>query len=131
MLLVGVEPNLTAVIAEFEAKAESPISVMLSGSSILTFLFLNFLLKADLPILVAAKSAGNLIEVPVTVTAFTFARPAGLNPVMVSPLTVKSEAVKAKQQVLQVMNPLKSRMGLIVKVSWLQQVQLQVRRLYA
>jgi len=92
LLLVGVEPNLTAVIAEFEAKAESPISVMLSGSSILTFLFLNFLLKADLPILVAAKSAGNLIEVPVTVTAFTFARPAGLNPVMVSPFTVKSEA---------------------------------------
>ena len=96
MLLVGVEPNLTAVIAEFEAKAESPISVMLSGSSILTFLFLNFLLNASLPILVAAKPVGNLIEVPVTVTAFTFARPAGLNPVMVSPLTVKSEAVKAK-----------------------------------
>ena len=96
MLLVGVEPNLTAVIAEFEAKAESPISVMLSGSSILTFLFLNFLLNASLPILVAAKSAGNLIEVPVTVTAFTFARPLALNPVIVSPLTVKSEAVKAK-----------------------------------
>ena len=96
MLLVGVEPNLTAVIAEFEAKAESPISVMLSGSSILTFLFLNFLLNASLPILVAAKSAGNLIEVPVTVIAFTFARPLALNPVMVSPFTVKSEAVKAK-----------------------------------
>ena len=46
--------------------------------------------------MVAAKPVGNLIEVPVTVIAFTFARPAGLNPVMVSPLTVKSEAVKAK-----------------------------------
>ena len=96
MLLAGVAPNLTAVIAEFVANAASPISTMLSGSSILTFLLLNFLAKASLPILVAAKSVGNLIEVPVTVTAFTFARPAGLNPVMVSPFTVKSEAVKAK-----------------------------------
>lgn len=88
-------PNVTAVITEFEANAASPISTMLSGSSILTFL-LNFLTNASLPILVAVKPAGNLIEVPVTVTAFTFARPAGLNPVMVSPFTVKSEAVKAK-----------------------------------
>ena len=95
MLLAGVVPNLTAVIAEFVANAASPISTMLSGSSILTFL-LNFLAKASLPILVAAKSVGNLIEVPVTVTAFTLARPLALNPVMVSPFTVKSAAVKAK-----------------------------------
>lgn len=88
MLLAGVVPNLTAVIAEFVANAASPISTMLSGILTSTVLLLNLLLKASF-LMVFIPSIAGIFKIILS-ALFTLSRPAWLKPVISVPDVVKS-----------------------------------------
>ena len=88
MLLAGVVPNLTAVIAEFVANAASPISTMLSGILTSTVLLLNLLLKASF-LMVFIPSIAGIFKIILS-ALFTLSIPAWLKPVISTPDVVKS-----------------------------------------
>ena len=88
MLLAGVVPNLTAVIAELVANAASPISTMLSGILTSTVLLLNLLLKASF-LMVFIPSIAGIFKIILS-ALFTLSRPAWLKPVISTPDVVKS-----------------------------------------